>query len=92
MSEQREEQISPPTPPPAVEMTPWEAEGVDRATYELFYEEPEPRPSTPEEIAEALSLAGAWSDIDYDEMMDALYEIRHRNPPSPPVTDETLGI
>jgi hypothetical protein len=37
-------------------------------------------------IRTALSLAGAWSDLDWDEMAEALDCIRHSNPPSPPLT------
>lgn len=31
----------------------------------------------------ALRLAGAWSDIDWDEMERELYRIRHANKPTP---------
>lgn len=34
-------------------------------------------------IQRALSAIGGWDDIDFDEMMDAFHEIRHRNPPTP---------
>lgn len=37
--------------------------------------------------AEALSMIGAWADLDWDDMERALYEIRHANPPTPPITD-----
>ena len=33
----------------------------------------------------AISVFGAWDDLDWEEAEAALYEIRHRNPPSPPV-------
>jgi uncharacterized protein (DUF433 family) len=33
----------------------------------------------------ALSLAGAWSDLDFDEMIDALDRIRHESKPTPPI-------
>ena len=33
----------------------------------------------------ALSLAGAWSDLDFDEMLDALDHIRHDSKPTPPI-------
>ena len=35
-------------------------------------------------IDEGLSLAGAWSDLDYDEMMDSLDRIRRDSKPSRP--------
>lgn len=31
-----------------------------------------------------LSLAGVWSDLDADAMIEALYRARHEAPPSPP--------
>ena len=34
-------------------------------------------------IREALDLAGAWSDLDLDEMLDELARLRHASPPSP---------
>jgi len=33
----------------------------------------------------ALELAGAWSDLDGDEMLDALDHIRHDSKPTPPI-------
>ena len=33
----------------------------------------------------ALALAGAWSDLDFDEMLDALDHIRHDSKPTPPI-------
>ncbi|MGE3911311.1 MAG: hypothetical protein AB7K36_18285 [Chloroflexota bacterium] len=37
-------------------------------------------------IQRALSAIGAWSDLDFDEMLDALETIRHKNQPTPPLT------
>jgi hypothetical protein len=34
---------------------------------------------------DALSVLGAWDELDWDETEAALYEIRHRNPPAPPI-------
>ncbi len=34
---------------------------------------------------QALRLAGAWSDLDFDEMLDALDHIRHDSKPTPPI-------
>lgn len=34
---------------------------------------------------ELLSLAGAWSDLDADRMIEELFKARHDAPPSPPV-------
>ena len=33
----------------------------------------------------ALELAGAWSDLDFDEMLDTLDHIRHDSKPTPPI-------
>jgi hypothetical protein len=40
---------------------------------------------TDDDIADALSLAGVWSDIDWDDMEAALDAIRHSTPPTPPI-------
>ena len=34
---------------------------------------------------DALNLAGAWSDLDFDEVADALDRIRHESKPTPPI-------
>ncbi len=36
-------------------------------------------------VRSALDLAGAWSDLDWDDMAEALDRIRHSNPPTPPL-------
>ena len=41
--------------------------------------------STDEDIQAALDLAGAWSDLDWDDMEAELYRIGHSTPPSPPI-------
>ena len=41
----------------------------------------------PRSTQEALSVIGAWSDLDWDEMVDALDRIRHESPPTPPIDD-----
>jgi hypothetical protein len=33
----------------------------------------------------ALALAGAWSDLAWDELEEALDRIRHESPPTPPL-------
>lgn len=35
---------------------------------------------------EALTLAGAWSDLDWAELNEGLDRIRHASPPSPPIS------
>ena len=45
-------------------------------------------PATEEDaavIADALALAGAWSDLDWRVMADELDRIRHAGPPAPPI-------
>jgi hypothetical protein len=42
----------------------------------------------PENIQRALSAIGAWSDLDFDEMLDALDQIRHRSTPTPPIDQD----
>ena len=37
-------------------------------------------------IQQAVSLAGSWSDLYWDEMEAALERIRHESPPTPPIT------
>jgi len=41
--------------------------------------------ATPTGIQKALSLAGAWRDLDWDEMEKALDRIRHESVPTPPI-------
>ena len=36
-------------------------------------------------VEEALGLAGAWSDLDFDETLNALDRIRHESTPTPPI-------
>jgi hypothetical protein len=37
-------------------------------------------------IQRAVSLAGSWGDLDWDEMETALDRIRHESLPTPPIT------
>jgi hypothetical protein len=36
-------------------------------------------------VQAALGAVGAWSDLDWHEMEEALDRIRHESPPSPPI-------
>ncbi len=36
-------------------------------------------------VQDALNLAGAWSDLDWNEMVEALDRIRHESRPTPPI-------
>jgi len=42
---------------------------------------------TDETLRRALDLAGAWSDLDWDEAEAELYRIRHVSEPSAPFTE-----
>ncbi len=39
----------------------------------------------PDSVRDALSLAGAWDDLDLDETVEALDRIRHAGRPNPPI-------
>lgn len=39
----------------------------------------------PRTTQEALAVIGAWSDLDWDEMSEALDRIRHESEPTPPI-------
>ena len=39
-------------------------------------------------IADALGLAGAWSDLDWERTAEELDRIRHAVPPTPPIDPE----
>jgi hypothetical protein len=49
-----------------------------------FTEEEQADQASPS-VAEALSLAGAWSDLDLDKTLDSLERIRHESTPTPPI-------
>jgi len=41
--------------------------------------------SLPDSVQDALNLAGVWSDLDWDETVEALECIRHESQPTPPI-------
>jgi hypothetical protein len=43
------------------------------------------RPSRQRSIQHALDLAGAWSDLAFDEIIDPLERIRHESKPTSPI-------
>jgi hypothetical protein len=53
----------------------------------VFADEETAREVLPETTRDALNVIGAWADLDWDEMVEALDRIRHANPPSPPIDD-----
>lgn len=46
---------------------------------------PEQDEPSDEAVADALGLAGAWSDLDWQQTADELDRIRHAHPPTPPI-------
>ncbi len=58
----------------------------DGGTIYYISEEAARADQTDETLQRALDLAGVWSDLDFDEAMEALDRIRHESPPSPPFT------
>ena len=42
-------------------------------------------PRSKRQKAHLMSLAGAWSDVDADRMIEELYRARHEAPPSAPL-------
>lgn len=63
---------------------PWDENGRESVRY--FTSETEADAAlTPETLADTLSLAGAWSDLPWDEVEAALDRIRHESSPSPPI-------
>lgn len=58
----------------------------DREAVCYFSDEAEAEAASPESgIQRALALLGAWSDIDSDDVLDELDQIRHRSKPTPPI-------
>ena len=63
---------------------PFEENGKEVIRY--FSEESQAEHAVSNDATEkALQLAGAWSDLDFDEMLDALDHIRHDSKPTPPI-------
>jgi hypothetical protein len=44
----------------------------------------QPSQATSKAIKDTLALAGAWSDLDFEEMLDTFDHIRHDSKPTPP--------
>lgn len=61
-----------------------EEEGQEVVRY--FAEEEAADAAIPQDATQAaLSVIGAWSDLDWEEMREALDRIRHETPPTPPI-------
>jgi hypothetical protein len=53
---------------------------------DYFTDEADADAASPDEAVQAaLSVIGAWSDLDLDEMLDTLDRIRHDSKPTPPI-------
>ena len=63
---------------------PFEEQGQEMVRYFVGEEEAD-RAVADQEVQDALSLAGAWSHLDWDDMVDALDRIRHESKPTPPI-------
>jgi hypothetical protein len=40
---------------------------------------------SPQDVADARTLAGVWADLDWDEVAEELDRIRHESEPTPPI-------
>jgi hypothetical protein len=82
MAEQKQKQsISVPRNHPLISI-PFEENGQEMVRYFTDEEQGEREAKGTQE---ALDLAGAWSDLDFDETLDALDRIRHESKPTPPI-------
>jgi hypothetical protein len=62
---------------------------LDGVEYELYVagDDAAEELRTPESLRDALNLAGAWSDMDGDAMLEALQRMRRESKPTPPIDD-----
>lgn len=67
-------------------MVPFEKDGVQYTRYFIDDGDSEEMDDGSDaELEEMMSLFGAWSDLDWDEMADELDRIRHESKPTPPI-------
>ncbi len=62
---------------------PMEHDGEEEVAY--FVSEEAAEQASPERVHEAVQLAGAWSDLDWEATVTALDRIRHESTPTPPI-------
>ena len=63
---------------------PFEENGHEGVRY--FTDEQAADAAVPHSITQAaLSVIGAWSDMDWEEMVEALDRMRHESKPTPPI-------
>jgi hypothetical protein len=60
-------------------------EGQETVTY-FVSDEVADQPLQQEQTQDPIKLAGVWSDLDADAMLDGLDRLRHESNPTPPVT------
>jgi hypothetical protein len=63
---------------------PIEHDGEEEVAY--FVSEEAVDAAYPESVQEAVRLAGAWEDLDWDETVQALDRIRHESNPTLPLS------
>lgn len=64
----------------------FDADEDDAGVVRYFAEEPASPSHSPSPGARAaLSVIGAWADMDWDELADSLDRIRHESRPTPPI-------
>ena len=63
---------------------PFEEQGHEVVRY-FAQEEEADRAVADQEVQDALRLAGAWSHLDWEAMVEALDRIRHESTPTPPI-------
>jgi hypothetical protein len=86
MAEQKQKHIltlSVPSHQPLISI-PFEENGQAMVRY--FPSEEAADAALPESTTQAaLNVIGAWGDLDWDEMIEALDRIRHESKPAPPI-------
>jgi len=63
---------------------PFEEQGHEVVRY-FAKEEEADQAVAEQEVQDALSLAGAWRHLDWNDMVEALDRIRHESKPTPPI-------
>jgi hypothetical protein len=63
---------------------PFEEKGEEVVRY-FAKEEEADQAVADQDVEDAVSLAGAWSHLDWEEMVEALDRIRHESKPTPPI-------
>jgi hypothetical protein len=63
---------------------PFEENGQEVVRY-FAREEEADQAVADQDVQDAMSLAGAWSHLDWDDMVETLDRIRHESKPTPPI-------